>query len=268
MNRNRTRKIYLPPDMKMLDRAVAVKENTKLTPQLYKLGFDFPGLARLIKPGHFLQVAVTGTYDPFLRRPYTIYRVQGSRIEILYHVVGRGSEIMARKKRGDTLKVMGPLGNIFKINKNRINVVVGGGIGIAPFIFLGQKMRIDHFLMGARSKHGLLPKSEVGSLWKKVRFSTEDGSSGTRGFITRCLEKVIRETTDPKRIYLYTCGPMAMMKAVMEMAAQYGIEGEASVEERMACGVGACLGCVAGTRDGYKTSCVEGTVFTFDKLIL
>ncbi len=268
MDRNHAKKICLLPDMKMLDQMVAIGENTKIASHLYKVGFDSAGLAKILKPGHFLQVAVTDTYDPFLRRPYTIYRVKGSRLEILYHVVGRGSDILARKKRGDTLKVMGPLGNIFKINKNRINVVVGGGIGIAPFIFLGQKMRIDHFLMGARSKDGLLPRAEVGALWKKARFSTEDGSAGTQGFITRCLEEVIRETKDAKRIYLYACGPTPMMKAVMQMAAKYGIEGEASVEERMACGVGACLGCVAETRDGYKTSCVEGTVFTFDKLIL
>lgn len=254
--------------MKMLDQSVTVSENKKLTPHLYKINFNLPALAKCLKPGHFLQVAVTETFDPFLRRPFTIYRRVGSRVEILYEIVGRGSDILARKKKGDTLRVMGPLGNVFNLKKNRINVAVGGGVGIAPFIFLGQRMRIDHFLMGARSKNGLLPKSEVGALWGRTRFSTEDGTAGTQGFVTRCLEEVIRETKDPKRLYIYTCGPKAMMKAVMQLAAKHGIEGEASLDERMACGVGACLGCVVETKDGRKTSCREGTVFTFDKLIL
>src|SRR3989338_3332195 len=254
--------------MRTLDQSVTVSENKKLTPHLYKISFNSPALAKLLKPGHFLQVAVTETYDPFLRRPFTIYRLKGSRIEILYEVVGRGSDILARKKEGDRLKVMGPLGNVFNLKKNRVNVAVGGGVGIAPFIFLGQRMKIDHFLMGARSKDGLLPKSEVGALWGKAKFSTEDGSAGTKGFVTRCLEEVIRETKDQKRLYIYTCGPKAMMKAVMQLAAKHGVEGEASLDERIACGVGACLGGVVETKEGRKTSCREGTVFPFEKLIL
>ncbi len=255
--------------MNMVDEVVTIEENKKITPHLYVVTFKSHRLARMIKPGQFFQVAVTENYDPFLRRPFTIYRIAGSRLEILYEIVGLGSDILARKKRGQTLKVMGPLGNTFRMNlKDRIHVVVGGGVGIAPFIFLGQKVRIDHFLMGARNRDGLLPKSEVGTWWKKSRFSTEDGSYGHKGLVTHCLEDLIRETKDTKKLYIFTCGPKAMMKAVMGLANRYGIEGEASVDERMACGVGACLGCVIQTRDGYKTCCREGTVFNFKDLIL
>jgi dihydroorotate dehydrogenase electron transfer subunit len=253
----------------MIDETVAVLTNRKITPRLYVLAFESAALARLLKPGHFLQVAVAPSYDPFLRRPFTIYRVRGRRVEILYEVVGAGSKILTRRKEGQTIRVMGPLGNTFRMNlKNRVHVVVGGGVGIAPFIFLGQKIRIDHFLMGARSRDGLLPKSEIGPLWKKSRFATEDGSCGEQGYVTRCLDELIRETKDPRKLYLYICGPKPMMRAVMEIARRHHLEGEASVDERMACGVGACLGCVVQTRDGYKTACTDGTVFTFDRLLL
>lgn len=256
------------PESALVDETVAVVSNRAISPRLFVVAFESAPLARLLVPGHFLQVAVNPTYDPFLRRPFTIYRVRGRRIEMLYEVVGAGSRILARKKAGDTLRVMGPLGNTFRMNlKNRVHVVVGGGVGIAPFIFLGQKMRLDHFLMGARSKDGLLPKSELGPLWKKARFATEDGSFGEQGYVTRCLDELIRRTPDPRKLYLYICGPKAMMRAVMEIARRHHIEGEASVDERMACGVGACLGCVVPTRDGYQTACTEGTVFTFDRLL-
>lgn len=255
--------------MKMIDEVVTVARNERITPHLYVIAFESERLAHSIQPGQFLQVAVTEDYDPFLRRPFTIYRVLRNRLEILYEIVGQGSEILSRKVRGDRLKVMGPLGNTFSMRmKNRIHVIVGGGVGIAPFIFLGQKIKIDHFLMGARSKKGLLPKSEIGALWSKSRFTTEDGSYGRRGFITECLEEVIKECRHPRRIYLYVCGPRAMMRAVREMTDRHGLEGEASVDERMACGVGACLGCVVETTNGYKTSCREGTVFRLRDLIL
>lgn len=255
--------------MKMIDEVVTITENKRITPHLYVVAFESPKLAGMIQPGQFLQVAVTENYDPLLRRPFTIYRVLKNRTEILYEIVGKGSDLLSRKKKGDTLKVMGPLGNTFRMNlKNRVHVVVGGGVGIAPFLFLGQKIRVHHFLMGARTKDGLLPKSEIRNLWNKSRFSTEDGSYGQKGFVTQCLEEVICATKDVRKLYIFACGPKAMMKTVMEMANRHGIEGEASLDERMACGVGACLGCVIRTKEGYKTSCQEGTVFPFQELVL
>jgi len=255
--------------MKPMDEWVTIKENIFLTPRLLKISFDFPRLAKAACPGQFLQMAIEDTRDPFLRRPFTIYRVMRNTIEILYEVVGKGSRLLSDKKKGERLKVMGPLGNTFTLDlKKRIHVAVGGGVGIAPFIFLGQRIPVHYFLMGARSKEGLLPSSEFRALSGKKIFATEDGSHGIKGFVTAGLEKVIHEVGDAKKLYLFVCGPKKMLEAVMEMAERFGIEGEASMDERMACGIGACLGCMVKTRDGYKTSCKDGTVFNFKDLLV
>lgn len=255
--------------MRRVDEWVAIRENAKINHDLYKFSFRSKTLGRLLQPGQFLQIGLTPNCDPFLRRPFTIYRIDGDSIEILYEIVGRGTGMLAGMAKGAMLRVMGPLGNTFRLHPGRrVRVAVGGGVGIAPFVFLGETIRIDHFLMGALTRGGLLPRSELGSLWKRARFSTDDGSYGKKGFVTECLEEVIREEKDPRNLYLYICGPRPMMKAVTELAARYGIEGEASVDERMACGVGACLGCVVSTTEGFKTACRDGTVFPFDKLLL
>jgi len=251
----------------LYDEEVTVKENLKLSPDLYRLSFDFPDLARTLQPGQFFQVQINKETDPFLRRPFTVYRIEGDTVQVLYEIVGKGSAILAEKQAGDWLKIMGPLGKPFSEDDGgRINVVIGGGLGIAPFIYLAQKIRVDHFLMGARTAQGLLPQSELGPLWDKRHYATNDGSEGVKGFVTECLKKVIEACPTPEKLYLYVCGPRPMMKAVIAMAKQYGVRGEASVDERMACGVGACLGCVVPTDKGYKTACQEGTVFTFEEL--
>lgn len=255
--------------MKTLDQWVAVKANQALTARLFKVSFDFPELACAVQPGQFVLVSVEDSYDPFLRRPFTIYRVSGDTVEILYEVVGKGSRLLAEKKAGERLKVMGPLGNTFTFDLDgRIPVAIGGGVGIAPFIFLAQKMPVRYFLMGARSEEGLLPETEWPGGEGKKMFATEDGSRGVKGFVTACLEEVIREVEAPGKLYLYVCGPRLMLEAVMKMAARLGIEGEASMDERMGCGIGACLGCVVKTREGYKTTCKDGTVFNFKDLLI
>lgn len=250
-----------------LDEWVEITANAEITPQLLKLTFRFPALAEAIQPGQFFQVALDESSDPFLRRPFTVYRVAGDCVEVLYEIVGKGTALLAKKKPGDSLKIMGPLGNTFTEAPGRVHIAVGGGVGIAPFIFFRQKRQLDYLLMGARGKQGLLTQAELGDLWPVSRFATNDGSAGDKGFITGTLSKLIEELPEPKKAYLYICGPRPMIKAVTELAAQLGIGGEASVDERMGCGIGACLGCVVETRDGYKTSCREGTVFPLKDLV-
>jgi len=253
--------------MKLLDEWVAVKGNERLTPRLLKVSFDFGKLAGTVQPGQFVMISLDSTQDPFLRRPFTVYRVSGNTVEVLYEIVGKGSNLLAGKMPGEKIKVMGPLGNTFTFDLDgKIPVAVGGGVGIAPFIFLGQKMPVGYFLAGAKSREGLLPESEWRGIPGKRIVATEDGSAGIKGFVTACLEEVVREVKDAKKLYLYVCGPKLMLEAVMKLAGKLGIDGEASMDERMACGIGACLGCVVKTRDGYKTSCKEGTVFNFNDL--
>lgn len=219
-----------------------------------------------------MNVQIEDQTDPFLRRPFSYYRVSGSKIEVLYEILGRCTEILTKKKKGEVLKILGPLGKPFaaKIG-NKKRILVAGGIGVPPLIFLAENLPVGAYgntpllLIGCHTKSEALPKSELKKVKAEVLYATEDGSFGEKGFVTVVLQKLIKEH-DPKSLFIQTCGPFPMMNAVMKIARAHGIEGEASMEEMMACGVGACLGCMTETKDGFKTSCVEGPVFGFEKL--
>jgi len=248
---------------KLFDEGVTILENKKVNGKYYKLAFQSRPLASKILPGQFVQVRISGGNDPFLRRPFSYYRVSGKRVEVLYEVLGRGTEILSRKKKGDDLKVMGPLGNGFsrKIGKKK-RILVAGGVGVPPLVFLAERSPTDYLLIGTKSKAEVLPKNELRIVKAKILCSTEDGSLGTKGFVTAVLEKVIMDE-DPRDLFIQTCGPKRMMQAVIAMAAKYGIAGEASWDESMACGVGACLGCTCQTKGGRKRVCKDGPVFDY-----
>jgi len=254
--------------MKKYDEDVLVLENKKVNGKYFKLGFRSKNLSRNIRPGQFLHVRVNQGQDPFLRRPFSYFRVSPGKVEVLYEVLGRGTSILSGKKKGDGLKVMGPLGNAFteKIGKKK-RILVAGGVGVPPLVFLAEQYPTEYLLIGTKSKAELLPKSELGKVRAKVLCSTEDGSYGTAGRVTLLLEKILQEQ-HPEDYFIQTCGPKPMMKAVIAIAAKYGAEGEASWDESMACGVGACLGCMVKTRSGLKRACADGPVFKFEDLEL
>lgn len=250
----------------MIDQTVTILENKKINARYYKLCFRSPHLARRVEPGQFVNILLQPGLDPFLRRPFSYYRVTGSRIEILYEVLGRGTALLAAKKKGDTLRVMGPLGRPFSRGvKGRRKILVAGGIGVPPLIFLAEKEKVDYFLIGCKSRNEVMPRRELAKVKGRILYATNDGSYGWKGYVTLLLEQVIRQESAGK-LFLQTCGPRTMMKVVMEIARREGIPGEASVDERMACGVGACLGCVVKTEDGWVPSCTYGPVFPFEKL--
>ncbi len=253
---------------KLSDETVTVLENKKITGKYYKLAFLSAALSKGVRPGQFLQVLINEGKDPYLRRPFSYYRVTGRRIEILYEVLGRGTAILSQKKKGDTLKVMGPLGNGFTValgKKKR--VLIAGGVGVPPLVFLAEKASVARLLIGTKSKLEVVPQRELKKVKTKVLYATEDGSCGFRGLVTALLEKVIMKE-DPRELFLQTCGPRRMMEVVIALARKYGIEGEASWDETMACGVGACLGCMVKTKDGLRRACADGPVFRFEDLAL
>lgn len=253
---------------KMFDETVTILENKKVNGKYFRLAFNSPSLAKNVRPGQFLQIRVHDGQDPFLRRPFSYYRTAGSRIEVLYEVLGHGTQGLSQKKKGDELRVMGVLGNGFraKIGKKR-RILVAGGVGVPPLVFLAEKYPTDFLLIGTKSEAEILPKTELGKVKAKVLYSTEDGSRGARGLVTGLLEKILREE-DPRELFIQTCGPKRMMEAVIMLARKYGIPGEASWDETMACGVGACLGCMVKTREGLKRACADGPVFAFEDLDL
>jgi len=142
---------------------------------------------------------------------------------------------------------------------------VAGGVGVPPLIALAEKYPTNYLLIGTKTRHEILPKSELKKIKGKILYSTEDGSYGTKGMVTSLLEKIIMEN-HPQELFIQTCGPKRMMEAVIMIACKYDIQGEASWDETMACGVGACLGCMVKTKEGLQRACADGPVFKFRDL--
>ncbi len=251
----------------MLDEKVTILENKKVNEKYYKLTFRSAKLSKKVFPGQFLNVQLTESLDPFLRRPFSYYRVSAGRIAVLYEILGRGTGLLSQMKKGSELQVSGPLGLPFrtKIPKGKKRVLIAGGVGVPPLVFLAELFGAEYILIGTKSKKEVLPKSELEKVKGQVLYSTNDGSYGTKGFVTTLLEQILKKEK-PKDLFIQTCGPNVMMQAVMKIAERHGIEGEASIDKTMACGVGACLGCMVMTKTGWVPSCTEGPVFDFKRL--
>ena len=252
----------------MHDEIITLLENRKVNAEYYKLSFRSKRLSRGVRPGQFLHLKVNESCDPFLRRPFSYYRVEGDRIEILYEILGRGTDLLTKAKKGDRFKILGPLGREFtsKIGKKK-RILVGGGVGVPPLVFLAERFGCHQFFIGTKTKGEVLPGAEIQKFRKSICYTTEDGSYGTKGLVTKPLEDFFRKAPGgPEDYFIQTCGPNRMMQRVMEMAGHFGVEGEASWDERMACGLGVCLGCMVLTKRGWTASCTEGPVFHFDEM--
>jgi dihydroorotate dehydrogenase electron transfer subunit len=220
-------------------------------------------------PGQFVEVLVTDSPTTFLRRPISINYVDRANNELwlLVATVGDGTRSMARLKAGDTMNCVMPLGNSFTFPqlKSEKLLLVGGGVGTAPLLYFGQKLADEGFqpifLLGARTANDLL-QLDMFSRLGRVYFTTEDGSAGEKGFVTQ-HSILTREHFD----HIYTCGPKPMMVSVARYANSKDIDCEASLENMMACGVGACLCCVEKTDEGNLCVCKEGPVFNIKKLL-
>lgn len=255
----------------MFDETVSILENKKVNHEYYKLVFSSKRLSAGVAAGQFLNIQIENHEGLLLRRPFSYYRIRGQKIEILYEILGRGTALLTEKRPGHTLKVLGPLGRAFTRDlKGKKRILIGGGVGVPPLLFLaeaaGKESPALSFLIGCKSKTEVLPKAELAGVKGEILYATNDGSYGKKGFVTALFENLLKRE-DPKTFFIQTCGPHAMMAAVMKIAKKFAVAGEASIDERMACGVGACLGCVVETKEGFKTSCVEGPVFSFQELV-
>lgn len=224
-------------------------------------------LSQKSKPGQFLHVRAARGNDPLLRRPISIHAVDDEdKADLLYCVSGRGTELLSNKKAGETVDVLGPLGNGFETGEkmNRA-IMVAGGMGVAPLLFLAQRIKRNcdeiKVLIGAKTKDGLLAVSNFKELGCDVWQTTEDGSAGRKGYITDLVEQALFEPGSGGTVKLFACGPRDMMERTSKTAAIYNVSCEVSLEERMACGLGSCLSCVVDTTDGLKRVCKEGPVF-------
>jgi dihydroorotate dehydrogenase electron transfer subunit len=227
-------------------------------------------LSGRIQPGQFIHIKVTDGFEPLFRRPFSVFRARNGRVEVFYDPVGRGTRILATRRNGEVLDVLGPLGKPFTFPGKQIRQVVfiAGGIGVAPFLLFADRLKAHKaekiLLYGARSKDHTFPMIEFKKAGVKTFVATEDGSVGVKGRVSELFSKI---TLDPATTMIYTCGPRAMMAAVQEFAKGSGLKGEGSMEEVMACGLGACLGCSIRTAKGYRTVCHDGPMFALDQLV-
>jgi dihydroorotate dehydrogenase electron transfer subunit len=223
------------------------------------------------EPGQFAMVKVTDGIDPLLRRPFSIHRMMGiesGEFEILFRAVGSGTRILARTHVGDRLDVLAPLGRGFRADARR-PLLVGGGIGVAPLLFLSEvflsKGVQPKLLLGGRRDRDILCHEDFTCLAVPFSLATEDGTLGEPGLVTRLLERELAEKAAGTAVF--ACGPMPMLAAVARICREQGVPCQVSLEAHMACGVGACLGCVvAGEKHPYLRVCKEGPVFDAEEV--
>jgi dihydroorotate dehydrogenase electron transfer subunit len=203
----------------------------------------------------------------FLRRPFSIYGVRGSRIEFLYRVVGKGTETLSQLKAGSAITLLGPLGagyDLARVKKGVTPLLVAGGTGIASLSFLAERLPVAGILFyGARQKKDLVGVERFKKMGWEISIATEDGSQGLRGFVTDACGSHVAGPVCGK-IVLYSCGPHPMLRKVAAIARTHGIEGYVSLEEMMACGVGNCQGCAVSISGTYKMVCKDGPVFNIN----
>ncbi|MBQ6046062.1 MAG: dihydroorotate dehydrogenase electron transfer subunit [Bacteroidales bacterium] len=239
-----------------------VVDRQQLGKQYFTLTLEHPSKMEKIEAGQFVEVEVAGAKDVFLRRPISIHDVEDNRIKLLVQVVGKGTRKLAELKTGNTVNVIYPLGHGFSITGQR-PLLVGGGAGIAPLLHLAKSYNAKGvrptILLGGRTAELIAVKEEFRE-YGELLFATEDGSLGEKGLVTQHS----RFAGDYDHICC--CGPTPMMKAVARYAREKGTSCEVSLENMMACGVGACLCCVCDTDEGHKCVCKEGPVFDIRKM--
>jgi len=252
-----------------------VKENYRIHDHYSLLKLTLQKEIPEMLPGQFVQVRVDDSSSTFLRRPISIHFIdkQANELWLLIQLVGDGTLRLSKLKSGDSLNLIYPLGNGFTLpedifpssDTNKKLLLVGGGVGVAPLLHLGAHLCSlaykPLFLMGAKSKNDLLQLDEFRK-YGTVYLTTEDGTCGEKGFVT---DHSILKSDDFD--YLYICGPKPMMLAVAKYANQHSIEGEVSLENLMACGIGACLCCVEKTIYGNLRVCTEGPIMNINVLI-
>ncbi len=239
-----------------------ILERSQPTPQYVILLLGHNGAMQPVMPGQFVEVQVTGEPQVMLRRPISVHDVDPKRgtLSLLIQIVGNGTRRLAELKEGDRLNIVYPLGHGFTtdIATGSQALLIGGGAGIAPLLYLSKELSSHGIhptvLLGGRTA-SLIPVHKEFEPFADVLLCTDDGSLGHKGLVTQ--HPAFAESYD----MIYTCGPTPMMKAVARSAAERGLRCEVSLENMMACGVGACLCCVTDTDQGHRCVCKDGPVF-------
>jgi dihydroorotate dehydrogenase electron transfer subunit len=236
------------------------------------------------QPGQFVMLRISGLSEPFLSRPFSIYSFvrnkQSCSIDILYNVVGKGTQILSGIINGTQVEVIGPLGNGFNIEEGKKNIVfVAGGMGVAPLKHLVTYLNnIEYstpnslfFYLGAQNASAVIGLEELVKYSCSVMVCTDDGSMGEKGLVTQIFQKDLKKYA-PEDTIIFSCGPKEMLKSLAKILRGTKFNCQVSLEERMACGVGACLGCAVAVKSKkgateYKRVCADGPVFDINKIV-
>jgi dihydroorotate dehydrogenase electron transfer subunit len=261
----------LPPTSFGPSEDTTVVERRILAPSIVSVWLETKSVAARIQPGQFVQVRTNPGDEPFLRRPFSVAQQQRNRIRIVFRTVGRGTATLGQTRPGGNWNLLGPLGKPAPQFSNRDIVLVGGGIGIAPLLFLAERTHRNnrvHALLGARTRQEVTLRPEFRKLGVKLNLSTDDGSLGTKGLVTDTLQSVICNLQSAIAPVVFACGPRPMLRRVNELTKS--LESYAFWEERMGCGTGICYGCAVkrANGEGYLRFCQEGPVLRMSDIEL
>ncbi|MBN2093347.1 dihydroorotate dehydrogenase electron transfer subunit [candidate division KSB1 bacterium] len=259
-----------------------VVQNQLVASSIYRIRFHQPQLANQVQPGQFINIRVRENLIPLLRRPFSIHRshpIEGW-FEILFDIRGTGTKILTETLPGQSLSILGPLGNIFQIPLNLEKaLIIAGGIGIAPMLFLAEILKnkkIDtECYYGVREASQFCCLDDFKATGATLKLATEDGGLGFKGYITHLLQSEFqRQAFLVKNTIIFACGPPAMLRAVQSFAIEKEIPAQLSLEAMMGCGFGVCVGCAvpvrkeSGQDPQYHLVCQQGPIFKAEEVII
>ncbi len=265
--------------MNSFQQQVEVLKKEKLGPEIFRLSFSAYDIAKNAKPGQFVMIKVSEQLDPLLRRPFSVHQVTNKgHLQILFKVIGKGTKTLSKLSPGDKVDMLGPLGNGFTTKKKESICLIGGGMGIAPILFLTKNILKEGNCKNLQILLGAQNKSEIANLLDnfeelgvEINHATDDGSSGYHGFVTELIEPTLKENKDAQWEVL-CCGPSLMMGRVSTICQRNSWQCQVSMETMMACGIGACLGCTINRSDskdettGFLHVCKDGPVFKSEEI--
>ncbi|MBW2466801.1 MAG: dihydroorotate dehydrogenase electron transfer subunit [Deltaproteobacteria bacterium] len=244
----------------------------KVAEDLYRLTVKAPDIAEFSRPGQFVMVRTVEGMDPLLRRPFSVHQVSGGdMLQIFFKVIGKGTKALAGMEPGQQVDILGPFGQSFTMAEDSLHILVGGGIGTAPLLFLAKHLLKKNevyslrVLLGARTGNEIARVAEdFTNLGLTVDIITEDGSLGRQGLVT----DLMTELQQDKQIMVYGCGPYPMLRAVAGICRENSWACQVSLETMMACGLAACLGCAVMRADmqGYVYVCKDGPVLDMNEV--
>jgi dihydroorotate dehydrogenase electron transfer subunit len=261
-----------------------ILKNEEIRPDFFLMKVKLPDSFDEPRPGQFVMIRIAGLAEPFLGRPISIYsynrRKSSAEIELLYRIAGRGTQILAGLIKCSQVEVHGPLGGSYAVFPEKENIVfIAGGIGVAPLSLLAQYLCKNaclpssrmSFYLGAQTAKDIVGLDKLARLCYNMQICTDDGSRGRKALVTRAFQEDIKKY-DPAGTVVYACGPRGMMQALASTLGQSKFTCQVSLEERMACGTGACMGCAVAVRDregavAYRRVCSDGPVFNLEDVI-